>query len=168
MRLFHDMKSKGIEPNVFTYSSLMDGLCKDGCSSQALELLKMMKNKRHKPNLITYNTLINGLYGKIINGLCENSKLQEAANFLDEMVLAGISPNRLTWSLHVRTNNIVVQGLCSSGDPNRAFQLYLSLRTKGDLYKAIRLVDEMVLDGCVPDQLTLTIVLCGFLDRRKV
>nr|POF06336.1 pentatricopeptide repeat-containing protein [Quercus suber] len=194
--LLEEMIGKGIDPNVFTYSALMDGFCKGGHSSQAMELLEMMISKRQRPNMITYSTLIHGLckegklrealeildrmklqglkpdaglYMKIINGFCDVFKFQEAANFLDEMVLGGISPNRLTWSLHVRIYNMVVQGLCTNGDPNRAFQLYLSMRSRGisintgtfdslvecfckrgDLHKAARIVDEMVIDGCVP------------------
>ncbi|KDP21012.1 hypothetical protein JCGZ_21483 [Jatropha curcas] len=214
MGLLEDMTTEGIQPNVFTYSSLMDGLCKNGRSSQALKLLVMMVGKLHKPNMITYSTLINGLckegklpeavemldrmklqgikpdaglYGKIISGFCEIRKFQIAANFLDEMLILGISLNRLTWSLHVRINNIVVQGLCTDNDRNRAFQLYLSMRTRGisveaetfdslvkcfcnngDLNKTSRIVDEMVLDGCVPDRETWNVVLCGLWDRRKV
>jgi pentatricopeptide repeat protein len=112
---------------------------------------------------------------------------RKLTNFLDEMVLGGISPNRLTWSLHVRIYNMVVQGLCTNGDPNRAFQLYLSMRSKGisintgtfdslvecfckrgDLHKAARIVDEMVIDGCVPAEGTWSAVVGGFWDRRKV
>ncbi|GAV60339.1 PPR domain-containing protein/PPR_1 domain-containing protein/PPR_2 domain-containing protein/PPR_3 domain-containing protein [Cephalotus follicularis] len=211
--LLEEMKSKGIEPNVFTYTSLMDGLCNNGHASEAMELLEMM-GKCHMPNMITYSTLITGLckegklqeaieildrmklqglkpdaglYGKIISGLCDISKFQEAANFLDEMVLGGISPSRVTWSLHVRIHNMVVQGLCTDSNSSRAFQLYLSMRTRGisidvgtyhslvklfykngDLHKAAHIVDEMVLDGYVPDEGTWNAVLCGFWDRRKV
>ncbi|KAA8515213.1 hypothetical protein F0562_018392 [Nyssa sinensis] len=212
--LLEEMTSKGIEPNVFTYSSLMDGLCKRGHCSKAMELLKIMVSKRLVPNMITYSTLIHGLckegklrealeildrmklqglkpdaglYWKIINGFCDVKRFQEAANFLDEMVLGGISPNRVTWSLHVRIHNTVVQGLCTVSDPSRAFQLYLSMRTrgisveaktydslvncfckKGDLHKAARIVDEMVIDGCIPDEGTWRAVVGGFWDRRKV
>ncbi|XP_052203373.1 pentatricopeptide repeat-containing protein At5g46100 [Diospyros lotus] len=214
MGLLEEMKCKGIEPNVFTYSSLMDGLCKSRRSSQAMELLEILSSKRHRPNMITYSTLIHGLcnegklrealeildrmklqglkpdaglYGKVISGFCDVCKFQEAANFLDEMILEGISPNRLTWSLHVRIHNTVIQGLAAQSDPNRAFQLYLSTRTrglsietktfdslikyfckKGDLHKAARIVDEMVLDGCVPDEGTWVALVSGFWDRRKV
>ncbi|KAF5742307.1 hypothetical protein HS088_TW09G00351 [Tripterygium wilfordii] len=214
MELLEEMKTNGIEPNVFTYSSLMNGLCKGGHASRAVELLETMIRKHQKPNVITYSTLINGLckeaklqeaveildrmklqgvkpdaglYGKIINGFCDLCKFQEAANFLDEMVLTGVTPIRLTWSLHVRIHNMVVQGLCSSGNPDRAFQLYLSMQTrgisinaetfdflvkcyckKGDLHKVYRIVDEMVLSGCVPDEGTWSIVINGFWDRKKV
>ncbi|XP_043704803.1 pentatricopeptide repeat-containing protein At5g46100-like [Telopea speciosissima] len=214
MGLFKEMRTKGINPNVVTYSSLMDGLCKGGRSSQAMELLEKMVGDRHPPNMITYSTLINGLckerklrealeildrmkvqglkpdaglYGKIINGLCDLLKFQEAANFLDEMVLGGISPNRLTWNLHVKTHNRVVQGLCTEKNGNRAFQVYLSMRSrgisisadtfsalvsyfskKGDIHKSARIVDEMVVEGCVPDEAIWFAVVGGFWCRRKV
>uniref|UniRef100_A0A9I9EMB0 Pentatricopeptide repeat-containing protein n=1 Tax=Cucumis melo TaxID=3656 RepID=A0A9I9EMB0_CUCME len=196
VRLLEDMKDKNIEPNVFTYSSLMDGFCKAGHSSRARDILGLMVQKRLRPNMISYSTLLNGLcnegkinealeifdrmklqglkpdaglYGKIVNRLCDVSRFQEAANFLDEMVLCGIKPNRLTWSLHVRTHNRVIHGLCTINDSNRAFQLYLSVLTRGisitvdtfnsllkcfcnkrDLPKTSRILDEMVINGCIP------------------
>ena len=82
---------------------------------------------------------------------------------------------------------MVVQGLCTNGDPNRAFQLYLTMQSRGlsintgtfdslvecfckrgDLHKAARIVDEMVIDGCVPAEGTWNAVVGGFWDRRKV
>ncbi|EXC05160.1 hypothetical protein L484_003966 [Morus notabilis] len=214
VELFEEMTSKGISPNVFTYSSLMDGFCKGGRSSHAMDLFHMMISKGHSPNMVTYSTLIHGLckegklresmeildrmklqglkpdaglYRKIITGFCDVGKFQEAANFIDEMVLEGIKPNRLTWSLHVGVHNTVVQGLCTNGGLDRAFQVYLSARArgitiehetfkslvkcyckKGDLHKAARIVDDMVLDGCVPDEETWGFVVNGFWNRRKV
>ncbi|KAF4386299.1 hypothetical protein G4B88_003516 [Cannabis sativa] len=213
MGFFEEMISKGISPNVFTYSSLMDGFCKGGRSSEALELMHKMISEGHSPNMVTYSSLIYGLckegklqesleildrmklqglkpdagqYGKVIIGFCDINKFQEAANFIDEMVLDGITPNRITWSLHVRIHNIVVQGLCTTNNIDRAFQLYLSLRTrgitvdtrtfdtlvemfcmKGDLHKAARIVDEMMLDGCVPNEDTWRSIVDGFWSRRK-
>ncbi|KAL1289141.1 hypothetical protein HN51_057876 [Arachis hypogaea] len=214
MQLLEEMKRNSIEPNVFTYTSLMDGLCKSGHSLRALELLEMMIIKRHLPNNVTYTTLIDGLYkegkhreavdvldrmrlqglkpsaglyGKIIKGFCAECSYQEAANFIDEMVLGGIKPSRVTWGLHVRMHNMVIQGLCSSIDPPRAFQLYLSTRTRGvsievgtfdclvkcfckrgDLHKAARILDEMVLDGCIPDEGIWNAVIVGLWDRKRV
>ncbi|XP_077212454.1 pentatricopeptide repeat (PPR) superfamily protein [Tasmannia lanceolata] len=214
MKMIEEMSSKNIEPNVVTYSSLMDGLCKGGWSLQAMELLEKMVSKRHLPNMITYSTLVNGLckegklqealevldrmklqgckpdaglYSKLINGLCDSCKFHEAANFLDEMILSGISPNRVTQSVHVKMHNMVVRGLCSENSPDRAFQVYLRMRTqgistesetfhllvdcfckKGDVHKAARIVNEMMLDGGVPDKVIWNTFVAGFWGRRKV
>lgn len=214
MKLLEEMKRVGIEPNVFTYSSVMDGLCKGGQSFKAKELLDTMVKKHLLPNTVTYSTLIHGLcnegmlseavelldrmrlqglkpdaglYGKIISGFCATCSYQEAANFIDEMVLGGVSPNRVTWVHHVKIHNMVVQGLCSNVDPTRAFQLYLSMRTrgisveagtfeclikcyskKGDQHKTAWILDEMVLDGCVPDEGIWNAVMSGLWDRKKV
>ncbi|KAH6773668.1 hypothetical protein C2S52_003424 [Perilla frutescens var. hirtella] len=158
MELFKEMKSKGVDPN--------------GYSFQALELLKRMVRKRLVPNFITYSFLIHGLCkeGKLSEAI---DKFQEAANFLDEMVLSGITPNRVTWGLHVRIHNRVVQGLCGTGNHSQACPLYLSMRSrgisvdiqtfesrihcfckKGDLHEAARILDEMVIDGCIPHEET--------------
>ncbi|PPD77293.1 hypothetical protein GOBAR_DD25779 [Gossypium barbadense] len=212
--LLEEMKNNGMEPNVFTYSSLMDGLCKDSRSSKAMELLETMVSKRCKPNMITYSSLIHGLckegrlqqtveildrmklqglqpdaglYGKIISGFCDVNKFEEAAHFLDEMVLDRILPNRLTWSLHVRIHNMVVQGLCTKSDLSRAFKLYLSMRTRaisveiatfeilmksffkdGDLHKAARIVDEMLIDGCTPKEGEWSMLLGAFWNQTTV
>ncbi|KAI3963173.1 hypothetical protein MKX01_030303 [Papaver californicum] len=213
MRLLKEMGSKGIEPNAVTFSSLMDGLCKGGRSSESLELLEKMIAKRLTPNVITYSSLINGLlkegklqevveildrmklqglkpdvglYGNLVTCLCECFKFREAANFLDEMVFGKVSPERVTWSLHVKMHNMVVQGLCEK-DPGRAFQVYLSMRTrcisrnqstysslvdcfcrKGDAQKAYLVIHEMVLDGFVPDEVTWNAIVSGFWCQKKV
>ena len=39
---------------------------------------------------------------------------------------------------------------------------------KGDLHKATRIINEIVLDGCVPGQLTWSALVGRVLDRRKV
>ncbi|KAL9243632.1 hypothetical protein vseg_017493 [Gypsophila vaccaria] len=213
MALFEEMKSGGVKPNVFTYSSVMDGLCKCGRSSQAVKLLDVMVGECLSPNMVTYSTLIQGLckdgdvqkavelfdrmklqglkpdaglYGKIISSYCDLSKFHEAGNFLDEMVLAGISPNRLTWNIHVKTHNNVIRGLCET-DINRAFHLYLSMRTRGlsvepgvfaafikgfckksNFDKACQVLDHMVGDGCLPDEEVWRVIVKRFTDDRKV
>ncbi|KAL6349814.1 hypothetical protein AAG906_001701 [Vitis piasezkii] len=150
IRLLEEMVSKGIEPNVFTHSFLMD----------ALDLLDMMVSRRHFPNMITYSTLV--------HGLCKEGKLQEVVEILNMMRLQGLRPDAGLYGKII------------------TFQLYLSMRTrgisidaktfdslvnyfcnKGDLHKAAHLVDEMVLDGCIPDEVTWNAVVGGFWDRRK-
>ncbi|KAJ0511073.1 putative tetratricopeptide-like helical domain superfamily [Helianthus annuus] len=128
-----------------------------------------------------------GLYWKIIDLFCDGRKFQEAANFLDEMVFEGIPIKRVTWSLHVKIHNTVVRGLCSANDANRAFLLYRGMRNKGinvdggtfealvalfcgkrDLYKAGIVLDEMVIDGCMPGEDTWSVLVCRVWGNRKV
>ncbi|KAH0464428.1 hypothetical protein IEQ34_007214 [Dendrobium chrysotoxum] len=214
LKVFDEMSKKGIKPNVVTYSSLIDGLCKGGRAMEAMELLEQMRKQGCLPNVVTYAALINGLcgeeklrealevfdkmrlhgrkpdaglFGKIIKSLCVSNRYQEAANYLDEMVLSGIVPNRLTWSLHVRIHNMVIRGLCSSGEIIRAFQVYLSSRNrgisvepetyslllefyckKGDVHKASSIVDEMMIDGCIPDYTSWCSILDVLWAPRKV
>ena len=123
MELLETMVSKHCKPNTITYSTLFHGLCKEGKLQEAVEIVDRMKLQGLQPDA--------GLYGKIVSGFCDINKFQKAANFLDEMVLGRTLPNRLTWSLHVRIYNMVVQSLCTKSDRSRAFQLYLSMRTRG-------------------------------------
>ncbi|XP_073054274.1 pentatricopeptide repeat-containing protein At5g46100-like isoform X1 [Primulina eburnea] len=179
MKLLDRMIRKCLVPNLITYSSLIHGFCSEGKVQDAVQILDRIKLQELKPDV--------GLYSKVINCFCDISKFQEAANFLDEMVLAGITPNRVTWGLHVRIHNRVVQGLCSESNINQAFQKYLSLRNrgisieattfeslvecscgKGDFHKAAQIIDEMVVDGCIPDTKTWNRILDYFWDRGKV
>jgi pentatricopeptide repeat protein len=102
------------------------------------------------------------------------------------MILGGITPNRLTWNIHVKTSNEVVRGLCANY-PSRAFTLYLSMRSrgisvevetleslvkclckKGEFQKAVQLVDEIVTDGCIPSKGTWKLLIGHTLDKTIV
>ncbi|MQL80849.1 hypothetical protein Taro_013303, partial [Colocasia esculenta] len=213
VEMFAEMGRKNVQPNVVTYSSLMDGLCKGGRSLEAISLMEQMASHRLQPNTVTYSTLIDGLckegrlqeamavldrmrlqgrkpdaglYSKFIMGLCDSGRCQDAANFLDEMVVSGVVPNRVTWSLQVKVHNMVARGLCMGKDPTRASQVYLRMRSqsistdpetyhklvaciceKGDVHKAERIVNEMLVEGCAPDQTIWATILGGLLARRK-
>ncbi|KAJ3702326.1 hypothetical protein LUZ61_006031 [Rhynchospora tenuis] len=199
MEMFSEMCKREISPNNVTYSSLIDGLCKEGQSIMAYDLLNRMIKERISPNGITYRSLICGLckeerlneamevfdrmrlhgkmpdadlFGKIITGLCISGRVLQAANYLDEMVLSGILPNRVTWILHVRIHNDVILGLCKDEIQfARAFQVYLSTRTRGisvepktfqvlvvclckngEREMASRVVHDMLLEKCLPER----------------
>ncbi|KAL1537839.1 pentatricopeptide repeat-containing protein [Salvia divinorum] len=179
IKLMERMARNGLVPNSITYSSLINGLSKEGKIQEMVQILDRMKLQDLKPDA--------GLYSKVINGFCEVGKFHEAANFLDEMSLSGITPNRVTWGLHVRIHNRVVQGLCSLSNHSQALPLYRSLRgrgisveartfeslmqwccKKGDLHEAARVLEEMVVDGCIPGEEIWNGVVVGFWDRRKV
>ncbi|XP_020576298.1 pentatricopeptide repeat-containing protein At5g46100-like, partial [Phalaenopsis equestris] len=144
------------------HPALIGGLLHSKKLQESLEVFDGMRLRGRKPDA--------GLYGKIINALCDSRRFHEASNYLDEMVMSGIVPNRLTWSLHVRIHNMVIRGLCGAGELIRAFRVYVSSRRrgisievetygvlvelwcrKGEVEKALGVVEEMVVDGCLPD-----------------
>ncbi|XP_076896570.1 pentatricopeptide repeat-containing protein At5g46100-like [Bidens hawaiensis] len=179
MKLMEVMISKHHKPNMITYSTLIHGLCKERKLRDALIIFDRMKLQGLKPDA--------GLYWKIIDIYCDGERFQEAANFLDEMVFEGICIKRVTWSLHVKIHNTVVRGLCKVNDANRAFRLYCSMRNKGicvdyetferlvglfcgkrDIYKAVMVLDEMVIDGCIPGEDVWSDLVCRVWGNQKV
>lgn len=58
MGLYNEMVRKGVEPDVVTYTALIDGYFKDGNMKSALKLYKEMIEARLKPNVVTLSCLI--------------------------------------------------------------------------------------------------------------
>ncbi|GAU38126.1 hypothetical protein TSUD_318130 [Trifolium subterraneum] len=206
IRVFHKMEKFQLRPTQKSYLTIFDILVEENYVKRAIGFYKEMREKGIPPSVVSLNILIKALcknketvesafriFHEMPNRGCQpdsytyESSYQEAANFIDEMVLGGMAPNRASWSFHVRMHNMVVQGLCNNIDPPRAFQLYLSMRTRGisveidtfdclvkcfckrgDLNKASRILDEMILDGCIPDEGIWNVLMCGLWDRKKV
>ena len=61
LSLFKEMSSKGLTPNVVTYTTLIGGLCIVGMTQAAQELLLEMQIRGQVPNCDTYATLLHGL-----------------------------------------------------------------------------------------------------------
>lgn len=55
------MVEAGFLPDAVTYTSLMNGMCREGDALGALALLEEMEGKGCSPNSCTYNTLLYGL-----------------------------------------------------------------------------------------------------------
>ncbi|GMY18989.1 pentatricopeptide repeat-containing protein At5g46100 [Fagus crenata] len=157
LRFYRHMREIGIPPSIASLNVLIKALCKNsGTMDSAFQIFREMPNCGCTPDSYTYGTLI--------NGLCRFGKIGKAKELFKEME---------------------TKCLCTNGDPNRAFQLYLSMRSRGisintgtfdslvecfcergDLHKAAFIVDEMVIDGCVPAEGTWNAVVGGFWDRR--
>ncbi|XP_023746849.1 pentatricopeptide repeat-containing protein At5g46100 [Lactuca sativa] len=179
MEILEGMIVKRHKPNMVTYSTLLHGLCKEKKIRESLEIFDRMKVHGLKPDA--------GLYWKMIEVFCDDGKFDKAANFLDEMVFEGIPIKRVTWGVHVKIHNTVVRGLCRGNDGNRGFQAYCRMRGKGicvdvetfevlvgfycekrDLEKAIRVFDDMVVDGCVLEEDTWSDLVCRVLGKQNV
>jgi pentatricopeptide repeat protein len=71
------MAEQGLLPNVITYTSLIDGLYRNGGTNLAFKIFHEMEKRNCSPNLYTYSSLI--------YGLCIECKADDAERLLEEM-----------------------------------------------------------------------------------
>lgn len=86
-------KTEGCDPDVITYSTVIDALGRDGRFKEIKELLDEMISSGVQPNLVTYTTLV--------SAMARNGDLDGAAVVLREMEEAGFEPNVYTFSCMV-------------------------------------------------------------------
>ncbi|XP_047177027.1 pentatricopeptide repeat-containing protein At1g05670, mitochondrial-like [Vigna umbellata] len=131
------MVEKGLTPNVVTYTTLVDGLCKRGEVDIANELLLEMSEKGLQPNVCTYIALI--------NGLCKVGNIEQAIKIMEEMDLTGFYPDTITYTLWTligcskmiykrmyaqgvmpdnNTYNILIKGHCKARNRKEAWFLH--------------------------------------------
>lgn len=129
-RSFYDeMIQLGCRPDIVTYNTLLDALCKGMDMREAFKIVDEMRENECYPDVKTYTVLIGGLgltgqhdrackllkemteygcypdaavYNAIIKNFCMARKLSEGYRFLDEMVKAGIDPNPNTYNNFIR------------------------------------------------------------------
>ncbi|PNX86180.1 pentatricopeptide repeat-containing protein, partial [Trifolium pratense] len=150
------MHRSKIIPDVVTYSSLIDGLCKSGRIEYALELVDEMRCREVIPNVVTYNSLI--------NCLCKSGRIKYALELVDEMRCRKIIPDVVTYNslidggrmedarkvfedllvkgydLNVYTYTVMIKGFCNDG-------LFDEALTMNDKLKIVLLRPELYTTG---------------------
>ncbi|KDP31718.1 hypothetical protein JCGZ_14931 [Jatropha curcas] len=138
--LFDDIVEKGYQPDVYTYTVIVNGLCKIGKTTVAFGVLKRMVEEGCEPNVVSYSAIIDSLckdrfvtealdlflkiksegispnvvtYNTLIRGLCMSSRWKEAFMLLHQMLRANVTPNIITF-------NTLVDGLCKEGKVSKA------------------------------------------------
>ncbi|KAF6135648.1 hypothetical protein GIB67_028219 [Kingdonia uniflora] len=157
--LFEEMDAKDCSPTVVTYTSLIHGPCLSNILDEAMELLEEMSRKRIEPNMVTFSSLM--------DELCKGGegKVPDAVQILDRMKLQGLKPDGVLYGR-------LVNSLCNSSMFQEVANLLDvmvpggMLPIHGDVYKASQIVNEMLLEGSIPDEWNA--VVCGFLHRTKV
>ncbi|KAK9676336.1 hypothetical protein RND81_11G070200 [Saponaria officinalis] len=142
IKLFHQMKQNGLQPDVVTYSTLMAGCSKVECGySKTLELLGELEDKGIVMDSVIYGTLI---------AVCaSNNKCEEAEMYFMRMKAEGHAPN----VYH-----------CSS--------LLNAYAIDGNYEMADKLVQDMKSSGLVPNKVVMTTLLKvyvngGLLDKSR-
>ncbi|TXG67728.1 hypothetical protein EZV62_009186 [Acer yangbiense] len=115
MSLYREMISKGVVPNNITYR-FIDGLCKNGCVVEAMELLDILKKDKFILSIKSYNG--------VIDGLCKTRRLKIAHKLFHELPQEGLEPNIVIY-------NIMVQRLCKKGKLEEANDLLSIMEEEG-------------------------------------
>ncbi|KAF5377609.1 hypothetical protein D9615_005310 [Tricholomella constricta] len=83
--IFHTLLDRGMNPNEYHYSALMDGLVKSGDVGGALDVMRSASLAGVKPNLVMFTI--------IIDGHARQGKPDRAMQVFQDMLSAGIMPD---------------------------------------------------------------------------
>ncbi|KAJ4831200.1 hypothetical protein Tsubulata_007576 [Turnera subulata] len=177
-----EMPVRNCDPDLYTYSTLMDGLCREDRIEEAVSLLDEMQIEGCFPNPVSFNVLINGLckkgdlaraaklvdnmflkgcvpnqvtYNTLIHGLCLKGKLDKAISLLDRMVSSKCMPNGVTYGT-------VINGLVRQRRAMDGVRVVISMEERGyhsSISRAVDLLNNMLDRGCDPDLVTCNIFL---------
>ncbi|GFP84179.1 pentatricopeptide repeat-containing protein at4g20090 [Phtheirospermum japonicum] len=137
---------------------------------KAIELFDRMVNEFHcKQTVKSFNS--------VLNVIIQQGEHRHALEFYDYVInnRKNISPNVLTF-------NLVIKALCKSGLVSRmqiegrfyppsleTFNVLINgLCNKGDLARAAKLVDNLFLKGCVPNEVTYNTLIHGLCLKGKL
>ncbi|KAM0065308.1 putative tetratricopeptide-like helical domain superfamily [Helianthus debilis subsp. tardiflorus] len=171
IRIFREMPKHGCTPDMYTYGTLINGLCRIKKVNEAKELLKEMEVNGCSPSVVTYTSLI--------HGLSESNNLDEAMAFLEQMEAKRVDPNVYTYSS-------IINGLCKYGRSSDAMELLKVMVSKHhkpnmvtystllhglckekNLRDALIIFDRMKLQGLKPDAGLYWKIIDLFCDGRK-
>ncbi|KAF6139872.1 hypothetical protein GIB67_009719 [Kingdonia uniflora] len=155
--LFMKMQARGPSPNVYTYSTILDGLFTSSYE-EAMRIFEKMDNDGLKANIVIYNTVINHMcklnnwdakklldslpskelqpdtqtFTSMINGLITKEMLKESEDLFTEMVEKGPTPDDITY-------NAIVRGSPRHKDIDKAMQLLNAMIDRGFSLNAINI-----------------------------
>ncbi|XP_065856643.1 pentatricopeptide repeat-containing protein At2g17670 [Euphorbia lathyris] len=154
-----------LNPDIVTYTILIDNVCNSKNLREATRLLSVLRDCGFKPDCFVYNT--------IMKGYCMLSRGSEAIEVYKKMKEEGVEPDLVTY-------NTLIFGLSKSGRVDEA-QKYLKIMAetghfpdaatytslmngmcrKGNVLGALALLEEMEANGCSPNSCTYSTLLHG-------
>ncbi|KAK0588435.1 hypothetical protein LWI29_000855 [Acer saccharum] len=108
-RMFSEMKSMNVTPNILTYNTLINGFSQTSNGEMGGRLYEEMVRNGIKVDILTYNALI--------LGLCKVGKRKKAAYLVKDLDKGNLVPNASTFSA-------LITGQCVRNNSENAFQLY--------------------------------------------
>lgn len=167
-KLTEEMIRNNLTPN----RSFIEDTCKFVLENASLNFFKIVEEVGVYPDIVTCNS--------ITLRYCNEGRLKEALQFLNEMYERDIIPNKYTY-------NEVINRLCKEGEPGRALQLVAVMLKRNvslgvvlystlldgyakqlDYKEVFMLYEKMVQTGITPDRVTYTILIHTFSARCKI
>ncbi|XP_024542062.1 pentatricopeptide repeat-containing protein At1g63080, mitochondrial [Selaginella moellendorffii] len=126
-RLPHDL----VDPDGFTYSTLVHGLCQAERLEAAIKVYDMMLEANYDGDA--------GAYNAMADGFCKERRVDEALEVLKTMIQRGCKPSVVTY-------NCIINGVC---------------QYKNRIEEAYRLFQQMVGSDCPPNAVTYGTMILG-------
>uniref|UniRef100_A0A6N2MS04 Uncharacterized protein n=1 Tax=Salix viminalis TaxID=40686 RepID=A0A6N2MS04_SALVM len=130
----HNMFKLGIQPNAITFNALTNGFCNEGKIKDAKYGCSSVQEDGTK-------------WGKPNVQLCKDRLVNDAMEFLSEMLDRGIQPDVVTY-------NSIVHGFCNLGQLNEATRLFKEMVGKDVMTDTVTfniLVDGLCKEGMVSE-----------------
>lgn len=157
------MLKTGLAPDIFTYNTLISGLCKVKMIDDACYMFYIvMPRMGVSPDVVSYNILI--------HGLCKVGNVLKAHELLNCMVEKSMIPKPPIW-------NTIIHGYGKIGDKQSAFYVKDQMNTygvspnvytynalirmlvkTGEIFEARMLMKEMLMVGPLPDTVTYNLL----------
>ncbi|KAL0456558.1 UNVERIFIED_CONTAM: putative pentatricopeptide repeat-containing protein, mitochondrial [Sesamum latifolium] len=156
LKLFEKTSFK---PNVCSYSTVIDSLCKDRMVDYALHILAKMIDKGISPNIVTYNSVVQDGYSLV-------GKIDKARKLLDSMLGRGLKPSIINY-------NSLINGYCKQGKVEEAWCLFLgvphkSLCMEKQIAEAFSFLHIMEKKGVNPNITTYNTLIHGLCKEGKL
>ncbi|KAH6775333.1 Pentatricopeptide repeat superfamily protein [Perilla frutescens var. hirtella] len=110
------MKDTQIEPSLYTYNFLMNGLVNCMYIESAERVLEVMEKGKVKPDVVTYNTMI--------KGYCKSGNVRKAIEKFQVMEVKNVDPDKITFLT-------LMQACYTEGDHDFCLRLYNEMQDKG-------------------------------------
>ncbi|XP_050207672.1 pentatricopeptide repeat-containing protein At3g22470, mitochondrial-like [Mercurialis annua] len=139
--LFFRLSIQRLQPDAYTYTSLLGGICREGLLNEAHQVFRKMEEDGCFLNDCTYNV--------IIQGFIRHNDLQRARQLIVEMVAKGFSADATTTSL------IIVVAFDHSAHCSSWFSLHVKMGTvvcEMLRFLVMHIMGEMYVKCCSVDE----------------
>merc|ERR1719502_908109 len=170
-QLLEDMKEVNppVEPDIVTYSTLIKGYCYAGSLDRALQVFREMQREgKCAPDEVMFNSLL--------GGCAKEFRLDEALQLLNSMKKCNIAPSNYTLSMLVKLMcrcRRLDQAFTVLEDISKEYKFKINIQVytcliqgcfhNGQLDKALTVYNRIIKDGLLPDAMTYTVLIRGFL-----